>query len=364
MQAALRGRREIGFTVLSMSTSLVAVFIPILLMGGIVGTAVPRIRRDAGRRHRGLAGGLADHDSHDVREASEARSKRAARRLYRASENAFRSCCDGYTQRCAGFCATSRSDAADHDRHRMASTCTCTSSSPRASFRSRTPAGSADRFRPSQDISFQAMREKMNDVCRTSSSRIPPVSNRIGFTGGGSTAIRAHVHHAEAARRAQSRAPTRSSTGCAASWPCSRRDPVSAVGAGSRVGGRMRQFAISVHPAAENLADLNVWAPRSCWQDSPAAATARCQYRSAESRLASERGHRSRHRRASGHPAVSHRHHALRSVRPAPGLHHYQRLNQYHVIMEVDPEYQQTPRCAAQRLCGSTIRHPGAAVSL
>src|SRR5580765_2635504 len=37
VDAAFRGAREIGFTVLSMSTSLVAVFIPILLMGGIVG---------------------------------------------------------------------------------------------------------------------------------------------------------------------------------------------------------------------------------------------------------------------------------------------------------------------------------------
>ncbi|HEY1800123.1 MAG TPA: efflux RND transporter permease subunit, partial [Terriglobales bacterium] len=37
VQAAYRGAREIGFTVLSMSTSLVAVFIPLLLMGGIVG---------------------------------------------------------------------------------------------------------------------------------------------------------------------------------------------------------------------------------------------------------------------------------------------------------------------------------------
>ncbi len=37
MQAALKGSREIGFTVLSMSVSLVAVFIPILLMAGIVG---------------------------------------------------------------------------------------------------------------------------------------------------------------------------------------------------------------------------------------------------------------------------------------------------------------------------------------
>jgi multidrug efflux pump len=35
--AAFRGAREIGFTVLSMSTSLVAVFIPILMMGGLVG---------------------------------------------------------------------------------------------------------------------------------------------------------------------------------------------------------------------------------------------------------------------------------------------------------------------------------------
>jgi multidrug efflux pump len=37
MAAAFRGSREIGFTVLSMSTSLVAVFIPILLMAGAVG---------------------------------------------------------------------------------------------------------------------------------------------------------------------------------------------------------------------------------------------------------------------------------------------------------------------------------------
>ncbi|HEY7317906.1 MAG TPA: efflux RND transporter permease subunit, partial [Candidatus Binatia bacterium] len=37
MQAALRGAKEIGFTVVSISLSLVAVFIPILLMGGIVG---------------------------------------------------------------------------------------------------------------------------------------------------------------------------------------------------------------------------------------------------------------------------------------------------------------------------------------
>jgi multidrug efflux pump len=37
VEAAFRGAKEIGFTVISMSTSLVAVFIPILLMQGLVG---------------------------------------------------------------------------------------------------------------------------------------------------------------------------------------------------------------------------------------------------------------------------------------------------------------------------------------
>ena len=37
MQAALRGSREIGFTILSMTLSLVAVFIPVLFLGGLIG---------------------------------------------------------------------------------------------------------------------------------------------------------------------------------------------------------------------------------------------------------------------------------------------------------------------------------------
>src|SRR4029077_2127762 len=37
LEAALKGSREIAFTVLSISVSLIAVFIPLLLMGGIIG---------------------------------------------------------------------------------------------------------------------------------------------------------------------------------------------------------------------------------------------------------------------------------------------------------------------------------------
>ncbi len=37
MDAALKGSKEIGFTILSMTISLVAVFIPVFFMGGIIG---------------------------------------------------------------------------------------------------------------------------------------------------------------------------------------------------------------------------------------------------------------------------------------------------------------------------------------
>src|SRR6185295_828388 len=37
MEAALKGARQVGFTIISITASLIAVFIPILLMGGVVG---------------------------------------------------------------------------------------------------------------------------------------------------------------------------------------------------------------------------------------------------------------------------------------------------------------------------------------
>src|SRR4030065_66954 len=40
-EAALKGSKEIGFTILSMTLSLVAVFIPVLFMGGILGRLLP-----------------------------------------------------------------------------------------------------------------------------------------------------------------------------------------------------------------------------------------------------------------------------------------------------------------------------------
>ena len=47
-EAALKGAREIGFTIISITVSLIAVFIPVLLMGGMVG----RVFRDSPSRSR------------------------------------------------------------------------------------------------------------------------------------------------------------------------------------------------------------------------------------------------------------------------------------------------------------------------
>ncbi len=43
-EAALKGAREISFTIISITFSLIAVFIPVLLMGGIVGRCPPSLR--------------------------------------------------------------------------------------------------------------------------------------------------------------------------------------------------------------------------------------------------------------------------------------------------------------------------------
>ena len=65
VRAAIKGAAGIGFTVLSISISLVAVFIPILLMGGIVGRLFREFAVTLSVRDRGLAGHLADDHADD-----------------------------------------------------------------------------------------------------------------------------------------------------------------------------------------------------------------------------------------------------------------------------------------------------------
>ena len=65
MSAAFKGAAEIGSTVLSISISLVAVFIPILMMGGIIGRLFREFAVTLSVDDTGFAGGVPDHHAHD-----------------------------------------------------------------------------------------------------------------------------------------------------------------------------------------------------------------------------------------------------------------------------------------------------------
>ncbi len=107
IEAALLGAREVGFTVLSMSLSLVAVFIPILLMGGIVGRLFREFAVTLSVAILISLVDLADHHADDVRAVCCATGRRASRAGFFAlrRERAF----DGdaarsTSARCAGRC--------------------------------------------------------------------------------------------------------------------------------------------------------------------------------------------------------------------------------------------------------------------
>ena len=87
VQAAFKGASEIGFTVVSMSMSLVAVFIPLLMMGGIVGRLFREFAVTLSIAIGVSLAGLADHHADDVREVSAADSKKEKHNFfYRSSE--------------------------------------------------------------------------------------------------------------------------------------------------------------------------------------------------------------------------------------------------------------------------------------
>ena len=67
LEAALVGAREVGFTLLSMNLSLVAVFVSILFMGGIVERLFREFSITLVGGDRDLAGGVADADADAVR---------------------------------------------------------------------------------------------------------------------------------------------------------------------------------------------------------------------------------------------------------------------------------------------------------
>ncbi len=183
MQAALQGAREVGFTVLSMSLSLIAVFIPILLMGGIVG----RLFREFAvvLSVAILISLLISLTTTPMMCARLLRSEKDRRhgRLYHASEKAFAKMLRGYEVSLAWSL-----------RHApvmlvlLAATICLNvylyAIVPKGFFPQQDTGRLVGNIQADQGISFQAMRTKVADFV-TIVRQDPAVETVVAYTGGG-----------------------------------------------------------------------------------------------------------------------------------------------------------------------------------
>jgi multidrug efflux pump len=182
MEAALLGAKEIGFTVVSISVSLVAVFIPILLMGGIVGrlfrefavtlsvaivvslivslTATPmmcaRLLRSYGEEKHG--------------------------RLFRASDRGFKKLLSGYESALSWVLRHQRLTIAV-TLGTMVATIYLYAVIPKGFFPQQDTGRLNGSIVADQDTSFQAMRPKLREFV-TTVMKDPAVESATGFLGG------------------------------------------------------------------------------------------------------------------------------------------------------------------------------------
>ncbi len=181
-EAALVGAREVGFTVLSMSLSLIAVFIPILLMGGIIGRY---FREFAVTLSAAILVSLVlSLTTTPMKCARLLRPEREIPhgRFYRTSERAFDAVRRGYARTLAWVL--------DHGVLTMlvllATVCLNVALYvyiPKGFFPTQDTGRLVGFIQADQSISFQAMQKKLADFIEIVRAD-PAVENVVGFTGG------------------------------------------------------------------------------------------------------------------------------------------------------------------------------------
>ena len=180
--AALQGAREVGFTVMSMSLSLIAVFIPILLMGGIVG----RLFREFAVTLSvailiSLVVSLTTTPMMCARLLRPPQERKSSR-LGRWSERAYQSIVDAYG-RALGW---GLRNGVIVMLVLLATVCLniyLYVIIPKGFFPQQDTGRLIGGIQADQSISFQAMRQKLADFMTIVSSD-PAVENVVGFTGG------------------------------------------------------------------------------------------------------------------------------------------------------------------------------------
>jgi multidrug efflux pump len=183
MKASLLGAKEVGFTVMSMSISLIAVFIPILMMGGIIG----RLFREfaitlSATIVVSLVVSLTTTPMMCARLLKSEKDEKKSR-FYHASEHVFNTMHNGY-KRSLGW-------ALDHKLTMMVIMALTILLNiylihivPADFFPAQDTGRISGNIQADQSISFQAMKPKLDDFMRIV-GKDPAIDNVVGFTGGG-----------------------------------------------------------------------------------------------------------------------------------------------------------------------------------
>jgi len=340
--AAFLGAKEIGFTVLSMSTSLVAVFIPILMMGGIVG----RLFREFAVTLSAAIGVslLVSLTTTPMMCAKLLRPLDTEKhgRLYHLSEGAFDRLLKSYDLALRWVL-----------RHQalilvvtIATACLSVYLYilvPKGFFPQQDTGRLGGSIQAEQDISFQALRQKMNDYVAII-MKDPAVATVTAFVGGGGTANTGRMFimlKPLGERKASADQVISRLRGKLAHVPGATLYLQSAQDL--QIGGRMGNAQYQYTLQSESLADLNLWAPKVLAKLRQLRqlkdVNTDQQNRGLEARLVIDRDTAAR---LGIQPAA-----VDAALYQAFGQSQvstiYEQLNQYHVVMEVDPRYQQTP---------------------
>jgi multidrug efflux pump len=341
LRAAFQGAKEIGFTVLSMSTSLVAVFIPILLMGGIVG----RLFREFAVTLTVAVGVslIVSLTTTPMMCAKFLRSQQERQHnfLYRLSERGFNTIHSFYDR-------TLRS-VLRHPQLTLIITLVTIAVSvylyivvPKGFFPQQDTGRIGGAIVADQDISFTAMREKLHELLRIM-QQDPAIDDVQGFTGGGTLNVArvwAQLKPLDQRKLSADQVINRL-RGKLARIPGATLYMQAAQDI--RVGGRGSNSQYQYTLQSDKLADLNEWAPKLLAKLKTVSlvldANSDQQVHGLESRLIIDRSTASR--LGINPQAIDTTLYSAFGQRQVSTM--YTGINQYHVVLEVLPEFQQNP---------------------
>jgi len=344
-EAALMGAREIAFTVLSMSASLVAVFTPILLMGGMVGRLFHEF---AVTLSAAVAVSLViSLTTTPMMCATLLKPGKTGGHgfLYRASEGVFNWMHGTYD--------TTLRWALRHSRFMLSLTLAAVAVNvglflviPKGFFPEQDTGRISGTIQAEQDISFQAMKEKLTEVVDIIRSD-PDVDSASAFTGGGGGGTTTNTGRMFIAlkpfeeRRATAGQVITRLRGKLSRVPGAPTylQPVQDLRIGGRIGAGLYQFTIQ----GDNLAELNTWSGRMLQRmrtlPQLVDTSSDQQNRGLQTTVVIDRDTASR---LGITPQL-----VDNTLNDAFGQRQvsitYTLLNQYHVVMEVEPSFWQRP---------------------